>query len=116
MADNAVVTVAGTFDLCNTNGGTTTNPNNRVTLNGGTLTINNFINTNGTAARMSFIDFNGGLIKANSAGSFLPAFNGLTASVQAGGAKIDDNGNYGVMIDQPLVHDATTGARQSTAV
>ena len=76
-------------------------------LNGGTLAVNGFTNSQ---AYGSAINFNGGLLKAT-AGTipFLPAFSLSTNLVQAGGAKIDTAG-FNITIGAPLIHDPTLGA------
>jgi autotransporter-associated beta strand protein len=57
---------------------------------------------------LSTMNFNGGTLRANaSSNAFLPAFTGLTANVQGGGARIDTSG-FDITISQPLIHDAAT--------
>ena len=72
-------------------------------LNGGTLETP-LVSSSGT----SIFNFNGGTLQASASGtSFLQGL--TTANVQAGGAKIDTNGNN-VTVAQALVHDTTSGA------
>jgi autotransporter-associated beta strand protein len=53
------------------------------------------------------VNFNGGTLRAGATSTtFLPATTGLTANVQAGGAKIDTNG-FDVTVGVPLAHDST---------
>ncbi len=77
-------------------------------LNGGTLTVGGFTKSLGSYTNV--IDFNGGILKANTNNSaFLPAFNVTTNAVQAGGAIIDDGG-FAITIPGPLMHDSGLGA------
>jgi autotransporter-associated beta strand protein len=81
-----------------------------VTLNGGTLTAGGIIKTKTGSAQLTTNFFNGGILKASkNNGAFLPALSGLTAYVQAGGAKIDDGG-FAITIAAPLLHDPALGA------
>ncbi len=81
-----------------------------VNLNGGTLTTGAFFKTNIGGAQLSTLNLNGGTIRAGAtSATFLPVLTGLTANVQAGGAKIDTNG-FDVTIAQPLLHDPALGA------
>jgi fibronectin-binding autotransporter adhesin len=110
IQDSANVTVTGAFDLNNEITGSTVNTNNPVNLNGGTLTLSApFIKTRTETNKLATINFNGGTLKAAASMNVLPAaLTGLTVSVQAGGAKVNDNG-YTLEIDQPLIHDAGLG-------
>src|SRR5205085_40454 len=77
-------------------------------LNGGTMLTGGFSKTNTTYSNI--VSFNGGLLKAGaSSASFLPAFSAQTANVQAGGARIDDNG-FAITLAAPLIHDSSLGA------
>ena len=63
-----------------------------ISLNGGTLTMDDPFITTGTATGAT-INFNGGTLQAGlSSASFMPATAAQTADVQAGGAIIDTNG------------------------
>ena len=109
IQDSASVVVNGNFDLNNEIAGSSVDTNNIVYLNGGTLAVNAFIKTRTDTNKLATMNFNGGTLKLNSAvGTLLPLLSGLTANVQAGGAKIDDLGNI-LTIDQPLLHDAALG-------
>ena len=76
-------------------------------FNAGTLTVPQITGTSGNR----IFNFNGGsLIAAASDPTGGVFMSGLTtAQVQAGGAKINNNG-FSITISQPLLHDATTGA------
>ena len=81
-------------------------------LDGGTTTVGGFVKSSVGAGQTSEIDFNGGtLANGNSAenANFLPVLTGLTARVQAGGAKIDTNGQA-ITIAQFLAHDSALGS------
>ena len=83
-----------------------------VTLNGGVLTVGGFVKTMTGATQFSTNNFNGGTLRASKDNaSFLPSLSGLTAIVQAGGAKVDDNG-FAITIAQPLLHDPALGTAQ----
>ena len=81
-----------------------------VNLNGGSLTTGAFFKTSVGATQLSTLNFNGGVLRAGaSSASFLPALSGLSANVQAGGAKFDSSG-LDIAVEQALAHDATLGA------
>jgi autotransporter-associated beta strand protein len=105
VRDNATLsTDAASLDLLSTS---STTSFSELNLDGGTTTVGGFLKTSVGAAQTSEIDFNGGLLRyggtaANAA--FLPVLAGLTANVQAGGARIDDAGQA-IAIALPLIHD-----------
>jgi autotransporter-associated beta strand protein len=110
VAGNGSLNVAGAVDL-NANIGSTAQTT-EFYLNGGTTTVGNFVASDGYAGtHQSQINFNGGVLAANSSdpgGSyFLPALAGLTAAVNQGGAVINPNG-YDITIAAPLVHGGGT--------
>ena len=110
VQDQGALTVANTFDLLNTIGSVT--QTTFFNLNGGTSTVGNFLASYGAAGtHQSQINFNGGILAANSndpgGSSFLPALAGLTASVGSGGAIVNPNG-YNITIAAPLVHGSGT--------
>jgi fibronectin-binding autotransporter adhesin len=115
IQDSAIYMDNGTFDFLNTDGGTGTQGNTVVNLNGGTLAVQNFILTNpgGNAASGGILDLNGGTIKAlandaaNSSTYFLPSIATLAVDVQAGGAVINTNG-FGITIASVLAHGGGT--------
>jgi autotransporter-associated beta strand protein len=106
VQDNGVLTVSGSFDLNKTKGGSTTE-NDVLNLNGGNLTVGNFLSTSGGGGYQSTINFNGGVLQAYtndpSGSTFLPALPALTANVLAGGAVIDNNGHH-ITIAASLIH------------
>ena len=107
LQDTAAVTAANgkNFDFHGINA----NVPVTINLNGGTLTAGSFTKFQTVAGRETFLNFNGGTIRAGASNpNFLPALTGLTANVQAGGAKIDALG-FDVTMAQPLVHDAALG-------
>ncbi len=98
-------TGAAALDLLSTSSATSFSELN---LDGGTATVGGFLKTSVSATQTSEIEFNGGLLRyggtaANPA--FLPAFTGLSGTVQAGGVRIDDAGQA-IRISLPLLHDA----------
>jgi autotransporter-associated beta strand protein len=99
IANSAVLTVNGAFNLAHTLEAVST----VVNLNGGTLAVNNFIANNSA----STLNLNGGTLQAIANDSpttlFLPVVGGLTANVDSGGANINTNG-FNVTIAQNLVH------------
>ena len=110
VTGNGQLTVNGPLDLNRTNPGTTVPSNNTLNLNGGTTTLQRIGVSNPSTTHKTTINFNGGLLKANStATDFLNAALGMTAQVQVNGAKIDTN-SFDVTVSQPLVHDTTSGA------
>ena len=97
-------TGAANLDLLST---TTATSTSQLNLNGGTTTVGGFIKSSTGAAQVSTINFNGGTLRYGGSAantSFLPTLTGLTANVQSGGARIDDNGQA-IGIAQSLVHD-----------
>ena len=101
--NGGAVTVAGSGGVLI---GSTTLSSGTYSLNGGTLTTSRVtVSNTGTTAGspVSTFNFNGGTLQANSSNTVFVA--GLTrAYVQAGGAKIDSNGQS-VLIPQALLHD-----------
>jgi autotransporter-associated beta strand protein len=98
-------TGTGSLDLLNTSSAKSTS---QLQLDGGTTTLGGIIKTSTGATQTSTINFNGGILRyggATANTNFLPALAGLTANVQAGGGRIDTNGQA-LTIAQPLVHDA----------
>ncbi len=78
-------------------------------LNGGTLQTLGFLNSSTTANNANVrVNFNGGTLKAGSAGNttFLQTLGG--AYIYSGGATIDDNGQA-ITIGQPLLAPAANG-------
>jgi autotransporter-associated beta strand protein len=108
LRDSARLTATTTFDLLSI--GTTYSSSGTLSLNGGTLTVGSFIKTSTGGSQSAYLYFNGGVLKASvSTNGFLNALAGLSARVQAGGAKIDDGG-FAITISQPLIHDPGLGA------
>jgi autotransporter-associated beta strand protein len=110
VQDRGTLSVSGTFDLDNNIG--TTAQNNTVNLNGGTLAVGNFLDSDAGATHQAQINFNGGVLQANandpSGSAFLPAFAGLTVYVNSGaGAVINPNG-CNVTMAAPVVHGSGT--------
>ena len=105
IQDNAVLSTAtANFDLHN--GSSTGSTNTLLNLDGGMLFTGGLVKTQTASGRNSTIRFNGGTLKALAANSsFLNALAGLTASVSAGGAVVDDGG-FSITIAAPLVHDS----------
>jgi fibronectin-binding autotransporter adhesin len=108
ITNNGTLSVAGAFDL-NDNIGSTAQTT-MVNLNGGTLAVGDFIDSDGSATHQAHINFNGGMLQANSndptsgpTTAFLPAFTGLTAYVNSGGAVINPEG-YNITIAAAIVH------------
>ena len=108
ITNNGTLSVAGAFDL-NDNIGSTAQTT-MVNLNGGTLAVGDFIDSDGSATHQAHINFNGGMLQANSndptsgpTTAFLPAFTGLTAYVNSGGAVINPGG-YNITIAAAIVH------------
>ena len=107
LRDSARLTATTTFDLLSIG---STSQSGTLTLNGGTLAVGNFIKTSIGGSQSAYLYFNGGVLKAGAGTTgFLSALSGLSARVQAGGAKIDDGG-YAITISQPLFHDPALGA------
>lgn len=108
IRDNALLsTGTQNFNLHNS---TRTATYTLVSLDGGTLAVGGFTKSMTGAAQLTTNFFNGGILQATKSNSvFLPALNGLTCYVQAGGAKIDDGG-FTITIVAPLLHDPTLGA------
>jgi autotransporter-associated beta strand protein len=99
----ALSTGANNFDLHNVNRSSAVTT---IRLNGGSLTVGGFTKTR---TYTSVLNFNGGWLKAGANNSaFFPALTGHSSLVQAGGAKIDDNG-FAITIASPLVHDSALG-------
>jgi autotransporter-associated beta strand protein len=76
-----------------------------VNLNGGVFTAKRFVGESSAAV----LNLNGGVLKANASVVGFLQGNGLTANVQAGGAKIDTDG-YTASVCIPLRHDLAPGA------
>jgi autotransporter-associated beta strand protein len=106
LQDNASLTLpTNNLDLHNINRSASVST---LQLNGGVLTVAGLTKTRSSYANV--INFNGGVLKSDSNNpAFLPAFTASTDNVQAGGAKIDDNG-YAITVAAPLIHDAALGA------
>jgi autotransporter-associated beta strand protein len=112
VQDNGSLTLAGSFDLNRTKGGSTAE-NDALNLNGGTLTVGNFLDSAATGnignTHQATLNFNGGLVRANAndptGSAFLPAFASgyLMVNVLAGGAVID-NGGYRITLAASLLH------------
>ena len=112
VQDNGSLTLAGSFDLNRTKGGSTTE-NDALNLNGGILTVGNFLDSASTGnvgnTHQATINLNGGVLQAKAndptGSTFLPAFAAgyLTADVLAGGAVIN-NGGYHITIAASLLH------------
>jgi autotransporter-associated beta strand protein len=112
VQDNGSLTITGSFDVNRTKGGATAE-NDLLDLNGGTLTVGNFLDSASTGnvgnTHQATINFNGGLLRANAndptGSTFLPAFASgyLMVNVLAGGAVID-NGGYNITIAASLLH------------
>jgi autotransporter-associated beta strand protein len=112
VQDNGNLTLTGSFDVNRTKGGSTAE-NDLLNLNGGTLTVGNFLDSASTGnvgnTHQATINFNGGLLRANAndptGSTFLPAFASgyLMVNVLAGGAVID-NGGYNITIAASLLH------------
>jgi autotransporter-associated beta strand protein len=106
VRDSATLaTDGGNLDLLSTSSTTSASI---LSLDGGTTTVGGFIKSSVGSTQTSTINFNGGVLKyggTSTNASFLPVLTSLTANVQAGGAKIDDNGQA-ITITQSLVHDA----------
>ena len=104
VQDTASLTISGALDLNKNMGGSTTD-DDLLNLNGGTLTVSNFIASAAAAGRaLEEIHFNGGVLAANAdSASFLPALAALTADVDSGGAIINPNGHT-ITIAAALVH------------
>jgi len=81
VQDNGALTIPGSFDL-NDAFSTTANSNSLVLAGQSVVTLGNILATTGSAAHLSVINFNGGMLVAatnDPAGSaFLPALTGLT--------------------------------------
>ena len=105
VRDNATLsTGTSTLDLLNTTSATAFSELN---LDGGTTTVGGFLKTSTSVTQTSKLNFNGGTLRSGGSGgnaNFLPALIGLTAVVQAGGARMDSNGQM-ITIAQPLIHD-----------
>jgi fibronectin-binding autotransporter adhesin len=104
--------VAGTVNMTR-NHSDAPNASGTINLNsGGTLVMDNEAMGNAATGQTGAINFNGGLLTAAAdSTSFIspPASPSvLTATVQAGGAIINDGG-YAITISQPLVHDSALG-------
>jgi autotransporter-associated beta strand protein len=112
LRDSARLTLTGssganTFDLLSIS---STASSGTLALNGGTLTVGSFVKTSINANQTASLLFNGGVLKATASPNvFLAALTGLSAKVQAGGAKIDDGG-FAITISQPLIHDSALGS------
>jgi autotransporter-associated beta strand protein len=112
VQDNGSLTITGSFDVNRTKGGSTAE-NDQINLNGGTLTVGNFLDSASTGnvgnTHQATINFNGGLLKADAndpvGSTFLPAFAAgyLTADVDGGGVIINPNG-YSITIAAGLLH------------
>jgi len=110
VTNNGSLSISGAFDL-NDNIGNTAQLT-LVNLNGGTLAVGDFIDSDAGATHQAQVNFNGGVLQANandpSGGSFLPAFAGLTVYVNSGaGAVVKPNG-YKITIAAPVVHGSGT--------
>jgi autotransporter-associated beta strand protein len=104
IQDNATFAAAGTFDLeaINVSGDSAT-----YNLSGGTLAAGSFIKTYADTSHAATLNFNGGTLAAlNNSSAFLPAFGGLTLSVQTNGALVNDNG-FAITIAAPFTSAAT---------
>ena len=112
LRDSARLTLTGssganTFDLLSIS---TRSSSGTLNLSGGTLTVGSFVKTSTNANQPASLVFNGGVLKAAASPNvFLAALTGLSAKVQAGGAKIDDGG-FAITIAQPLIHDSALGS------
>ncbi len=82
-----------------------------VNLIGGTLALNGF--TAGAGAGTKTVNFNGGLVQARTANATFLAGT-ITANVQAGGARIDTNGND-ISIAAALLNNGAGGLTKSGA-
>jgi autotransporter-associated beta strand protein len=112
VQDNGALTISGSFDVNKAKGGSTSE-NDQINLNGGTLTVGNFLDSASTGnignTHTATINFNGGVLKADandpSGSVFLPAFAAgyLAVEVGSGGAIINPNG-YIITIAAPLAH------------
>jgi fibronectin-binding autotransporter adhesin len=102
IQDNASVSFGGGLDL---NASSAATNQTTLNLNGGSLTAAAIFKNSLGSTQLTAVNFNGGVLRAGSSSTtFLPAWNGLTANVQSGGAKIDTNG-FDITIAQPLVRD-----------
>jgi autotransporter-associated beta strand protein len=110
VRDNAALSTGGAnLDLLST---TSTTATSALHLDGGTTTVGGFLKSSVGAGQTSEVDFNGGMLRYGGSAAnanFLPVLSGLTAKVQAGGARIDDGGQA-ITIAQSLVHDAALGS------
>jgi len=95
LTNNASVNVSGAFQLGNIAGSAA--PTGQVNLNGGTLSVGQFLFTSAATTRPVFINFNGGTLAANASdpggSTFMPVFAGLTVNLLANGGSINPNGN-----------------------
>ncbi|MDP9175812.1 MAG: autotransporter-associated beta strand repeat-containing protein, partial [Planctomycetota bacterium] len=84
----------GAFNLNNSTSNLTTHT---INLNGGTLATSNFVQTGNTATLTPTLTmrFNGGVLQSGgpSTNTFLPALPGLQVLMDAGGLKVNSNGN-----------------------
>ncbi|MBC7783337.1 MAG: autotransporter-associated beta strand repeat-containing protein, partial [Burkholderiales bacterium] len=105
IQDSGIFTVTGTLNLNASNPGPTSQASDTVvSLNGGTLNVGNFTLTGGNIAHLSHFHFNGGLLGATASNpAFMPALTGLTALVDLGGARINDNG-FAITVGANLLH------------
>ena len=93
---------ASTVNLNDSSAGTN---QTTVNLNGGSLTVGAFTKGNVGPTQLSTLNLNGGILRAGTSNpAFLPSLVGLSALVQAAGAKIDTNG-FDITVAQPLIHD-----------
>ena len=103
IQDNAVFNV-GSLDV---NSSSAAGNQTVINLNGGVLASGSFFKTSIGDSQLSTLNLNGGILRASTTNEvFLPEFVGLTANVQAGGARIDTNG-FDITVAQPLLHDGT---------
>jgi autotransporter-associated beta strand protein len=110
---NGLLSITNGFDL-NADIGSTAQTD-LANLNGGTMAVGNFLDSDAGTTHQAQINFNGGVLQANASdptsgptSTFLPAFTGLTVYVNAGaGARINPNG-YNITIAAPVVHGSGT--------
>jgi autotransporter-associated beta strand protein len=104
-----LVTGKGLLDMFYTSGGSTVG-NFSVNLNGGTLAVNG-IQESTSGSQSGTFKFNGGILKAlagdGAASFFATGPSQLTATVNTGGAIIDDGG-YSITIAKALTHGTGT--------
>ena len=111
VQDSGTMTVNGTFNLSDTAG--SAGETQTVNLNGGTLGVQSFIDTNTASgnAQNAVVNFSGGTLQAlasDGGALFFPAATTaarIAADVNVGGAIINTNGNS-ITIAEPLLHGA----------